>query len=216
MHFEVLIEDRSGKKMLEAILPKLLGNYCEPHTWKIHAYNGVGEISKGLTAKTDANKRILLDQLPRILRGYSKNPGIDAVIVVVDVDSRDCKDFLVELQRLANTQSSNLTVLFRLAIEEIEVWYLGDKEAIFAAYPEARHRQERLKRYSQDSICGTWELLADIIYRGGATELKENHTAGSKKYEWAEKITPHMEPQRNLSSSFQKLCEGIQRLTATS
>ena len=120
MHFEVLIEDQSGKKMLEAILPKLLGNYCEPHTWKIHAYNGVGEISKGLTAKTDANKRILLDQLPRILRGYSKNPGIDAVIVVVDVDSRDCKDFLVELQRLANTQSSNLTVLFRLAIEEIE------------------------------------------------------------------------------------------------
>jgi len=38
----------------------------------------------GMKASTDPAKRVLLDQLPRQLRGYGKTPGIDAVIVVLD------------------------------------------------------------------------------------------------------------------------------------
>jgi hypothetical protein len=33
MHIEILVEDSSGQKLLEAVLPKLLGEYGEPHTW---------------------------------------------------------------------------------------------------------------------------------------------------------------------------------------
>ena len=39
-------------------------------------------------------KRILLDQLPRLLRGYGKSlPDSCAVVVVVDLDKRDCMEF---------------------------------------------------------------------------------------------------------------------------
>ncbi len=102
--------------------------------------------------------------------------------------------------------------LFRLAIEEMEAWYLGDREALLAAYPRAK--AEVLRRYQQDSICGTWELLADAIHPGGSTAIKKAGwpLPGQVKAEWAEKIGPLLEPQRNESPSFIKFCEGLHRL----
>ena len=197
MHIEVLVEDDSGKKMLEILLPKLLGANGESHSWRIRGYKGSGRIPKNLRPKTDASKRILLDHLPKLLSGYGRTPHIDAVVVVLDADSRNCKEFLAELQGIAKEKAPNLTVLFCLAIEEIEAWYLGDRAAIFAAYPEAKRRKDKLKSYKPDSIVGTWELLADLIHREGADGLKKSHVEGEKKCEWAEKITPHLEPARN-------------------
>ncbi len=43
---------------------------------------GIGRIPKNLNAGGDPAKRILLDQLPKLLGGYGKTPGIDAVVVV--------------------------------------------------------------------------------------------------------------------------------------
>lgn len=223
MHIEVLVEDDSGKKMLEILLPKLLGDNGERHSWRIRGYKGAGHIAKNLKPKTDAGKRILLDRLHQLLSGYGRTPHIDAVVVVLDADSRNCKEFLAELQKVAERakeeakkkakeRTVTLTVLFRLAIEEIEAWYLGDRAAIFAAYPEAKRRKDKLKSYKPDSIVGTWELLADLIHREGAAGLKKSHVKGEKKCEWAEKITPHMELARNSSPSFQKFCAGISRL----
>jgi hypothetical protein len=44
MHIEVLVEDSSGKKLLETLLPKILGAMGEPHTWRLHAYKGIGRV----------------------------------------------------------------------------------------------------------------------------------------------------------------------------
>ena len=41
MHFEILVEDQSGQKTLENIVPKMIG---EKHTYKIHWYKGIGRI----------------------------------------------------------------------------------------------------------------------------------------------------------------------------
>lgn len=46
MHIEILVEDSSGKKLLEALLPKLLGVHGEAHTWNMHSYKGIGHIPK--------------------------------------------------------------------------------------------------------------------------------------------------------------------------
>ena len=73
MHIEFLVEDASGKKLLSALLPKLLG---PAHTWRIHAYKGVGHIPPNLKGTTDPNKRILLDNLPRLLQGYANTPAL--------------------------------------------------------------------------------------------------------------------------------------------
>ena len=116
MHIEILIEDSSGKKLLAALLPKLLGVQGNPHSWRVHAYKGIGRIPKNLNAGADPAKRILLDQLPRILRGYGRTHGIDAVVVVLDTDKRNCVDFLSELQALAAGCGAPSNTLFRLAI----------------------------------------------------------------------------------------------------
>lgn len=119
MHIEILVEDASGEKLLDAVLPKLLGEQGDPHTWRVHSYKGIGRIPKNLKPGTDANKRILLDRLPAALRGYGKTPGIDAVVVVLDSDRRDCTEFLAELKALAAGCNPAPNTMFRLAIEEV-------------------------------------------------------------------------------------------------
>jgi hypothetical protein len=214
MHIEILTEDSSGQRLLEHLVPKLIGLNGEPHTWRFHAYRGIGRIPAGLTAKSDPSKRIFLDQLPRLLRGYANIPGIDAVVVVLDVDDRDCIGFLAELRSLADLCGAAALTLFRLAIEEVEAWYLGDRAALRCAYPMARMRQ--LDGYVQDSPCGTWELLADAIYPGGHGAIRRAGwpLPGQVKHEWADRIGPLLDPERNLSPSFSKFRDGLRRLAS--
>ena len=214
MHIEVLVEDSSGEKLLQCLLPQLLGLHGDPHTWRLHSYKGIGRIPKNLTSKADPAKRILLDRLPKLLRGYGKTPGIDAVVIVLDVDKRDCKAFLQELRALAGACIPSPTTLFRLAIEEMEAWYLGDQVALLEAYPRAK--QDVLNGYVQDSACDTWELLADAVYPGGSSVIKKSGwpLPGQVKHEWAEKIGPRMKLNRNASPSFSKFRDGLRRLLA--
>jgi len=214
MHIEILVEDSSGERLLDVLLPQLLGEQGDPHTWRLHAYKGIGRIPPGLNVRGDPAKRILLDQLPRILRGYGRTAGIDAVVVVLDSDRRDCEVFLAELQALLIGCQPTPDTLFRLAIEEMEAWYLGDRDALAEAYPRAKH--DVLHRYVQDSVCSTWELLADAIYPGGSTLIKRLGwpLPGQVKHEWAARIGPLMDPDRNVSPSFGKLRDGLRRLIA--
>ena len=169
MHIEVLVEDSSGAKLLAQLLPQILGEQGAPHTWRLKAYKGIGRIPHGLTPKADPAKRILLDQLPKILRGYGKSPGYDAVVVVLDSDRRDCKALLQELKSVADKCEPAPNTLFRLAIEEMEAWYFGDRAALLKAFPRAK--RDVLDRYVQDSVCGTWELMADAVHAGGAAAI---------------------------------------------
>ncbi len=95
MHFEILVEDKSGSITLKSIIEKTMGSNGQDHTYRIHSYKGIGRLPKGLRSTTDPKKRILLDNLPRILVGYGKSleRSHSAVIVVVDLDTKDCKKF---------------------------------------------------------------------------------------------------------------------------
>jgi hypothetical protein len=214
MHIEVLVEDSSGERLLAQLLPQIWGEHGDPHTWRLKAYKGIGRLPHGLTAKADPAKRILLDQLPRLLQGYGKTPGIDAVVVVLDTDRRDCKAFLQELKAVANKCQPAPNTMFRLAIEEMEAWYLGDRAALLSAFPRAK--REVLDRYVQDSVCGTWELLADAVYSGGVAAIKKTGwpLPGQIKHQWAEKIGPYMALNQNASPSFGKFRDGLTRLIA--
>ena len=119
---------------------RLLGNNGDKHTWKTHAYKGIGRVPKDLRGKTDPWKRIILDQLPRILAGYGKSlrSTDSAVVVVVDLDDRDCIGFKQELLQIQSKCYPKPRVLFRLAIEEMEAWLLGDRDAIVKAFPRAK------------------------------------------------------------------------------
>ncbi|WP_428539312.1 hypothetical protein [Rhodopila sp.] len=213
MHIEILTEDSSGQRLVEHLMPKLIGRFGEPHSWRSHAYRGIGRIPKGLSRSADPLRRMLLDQMPRLLRGYVKTPGVDAVVVVLDTDVRDCRTFLAELQSLSASCDASHLALFRLAIEETEAWYLGDRAALQRAYPKARMRT--LDHYVQDSICGTWELVAEAIHQGGARAVRQAGwpLPGQIKHEWADRIGPLLDPETNRSPSFARFRDGLRRLT---
>ncbi|MBS4051739.1 MAG: DUF4276 family protein [Methylomonas sp.] len=203
MHFEILVEDRSGKAMLDLLVPKIIG---KDDSFSVIAYKGVGRIPSGLKSPKDASRRILLENLPKLLGGYGRQnwpPGYGAVFVICDLDDKCLKSFRNELLALLDRCNNKPEVTrFCIAIEEGEAWLLGDIKAIKTAYPNAKSAV--LEAYKPDSICDTWEQLANAVYKGGARKLSERgwQVEGAEKANWARSITPHMDLTGNQSPSF--------------
>ena len=215
MHFEVLVEDQSGKKALDILIPKIIG---DQHKCKVRAFKGIGRIPKNLTSPVDAKNKLLLNNLPKLLRSYGKSSADDspnnpaAIIVVCDLDDKCLKTFRQELFTVLNACHPKPETRFCIAIEEGEAWLLGDIAAIKAAYPKAKDNV--LSRYKNDAICGTWELLADAVSQGGANGLKKKGwvAVGREKSIWAERIAPHINVAINASPSFRYFRQKVQEL----
>lgn len=204
MHFIFLIEDQSGKHMLDGLKGKMLSkdDSCE-----IHHYRGVGHLPANLV-KGSAKSQCLLDNLPRLLRGMRKafKQCPHHFVVICDLDRNQKADFLQKLEDVAVQCQVDAETSICLAIEEGEAWLLGDRQAVLEAYPDAKLAV--LNKYVQDSICGTWEVLADAIYPGGRKELKKLNP-GALKCEWAQRIAPKMDIERNVSPSFRHFVEQV-------
>lgn len=217
MHLEILIEDVSGERALQNLVPKILG---DGHTFTFHSYKGVGRIPPNMKDARDATKRILLENLPKLLKGFGRTfrgYGRDyraAVVVVCDLDDNDRGKFMTELNQVLNSCHPKPQTRFCLAIEEGEAWLLGDIPAVLGAFPKAD--KDVLNSYVNDAICGTWERLADAIYPGGSTSLrKKGHRAiGTEKMRWAREISPRMDVANNQSPSFRSFCTELSELTA--
>ena len=188
MHFEILVEDQSGKKALDILVPKIIGL---EHTCRVIAYKGVGRIPKNMNAGVDASKRMLLKGCGKSWTNYPA-----AVFVVCDLDDKCFKRFRQELYAVLGACDPQPETRFCIAVEEGEAWLLGDIPAIKAAYPRAKNGV--LTKYANDSICGTWECLADAVYKGGSEAL----SAQGWQAVGAEKITPWMDAANNASPSF--------------
>lgn len=219
MHLEVLVEDQSGMKMLNILIPMIIGE-DQDHTFNIHSYKGIGHIPKNISNAKNASTQMLLQNLPRLLRGYGNtfagypNTYKAAVILVCDLDDKNLGTFLQELKGIWNTCIHKPLTHFCIAIEEGEAWLLGDLNAIKLAYPKAKDGV--LNTYLNDSICGTWEKLADAIYPGGSHKLNSKgwQAVGEEKSQWAENITPHIEIMSNKSPSFCHFLDKIKVLVA--
>jgi hypothetical protein len=217
MHIELLVEDLSGKKALDVLVPKILADH---HTFRVHSYKGIGRIPKNMKDATDPGKRILLTSLPKLLKGYGRTfEGYPrdykaAVVLVCDLDDRNLHAFLDELNAILKACHPKPKARFRLAIEEGEAWFLGDLSAVRSAYPHAD--DDVLGSYVNDSICGTWEKLADAVYPGGARTLSQKgwQVVGAEKVRWAEDIAPRMNVENNQSPSFCFFRDEIRSLRA--
>ncbi|WP_375433880.1 DUF4276 family protein [uncultured Hymenobacter sp.] len=197
MHIEFLLEEPSAEAALNILLPKLLPPDA---TWNCYPHRG----------KTD-----LLQRLPGRLKTYTHQfphqPEL-RVVILMDADT-DCRQRKVELEKVVAdaglpTKTTALPgqpfrIITRLAIQELEAWFLGDRTAIQTAYPRVRPQHFSGLPHDPDTIADTWGTLWRVLQEGGY------YKAGKAKVEWAETIAPHLDPKQNRSVSFQYFCQGL-------
>lgn len=193
MHIEFLLEERSAEAALETLLPKIVS---ESVSRNIRVFQG---------------KYDLLKQLPNRLKAYRESMQNNRrFMVLIDKDRQDCMELKATLENIAHeagflTKSSagsagEIQVVNRLAIEELEAWYLGDYEAVRTAYPKV----PRLRQcQNPDAVIGPTKVLERMLRQSNY------HRGGLPKTAVARSIAQHMDPNRNRSKSFQMFIEGL-------
>lgn len=211
MHYQFLIEDISGSVLIQQVMDKFIAQHAERQdiTFDCKSFRGIGGF-KNIRPSIDTVKtNKLLNDLPIYLKGfddvyktYTNYPT--TIFIVLDNDKRNVDEFRSQLENISHQNLISTDHVFCIAVEEMEAWLLGDIPALQTAYPRARHNI--LNSYVQDSICGTWEKLADSIYTGGYAKFKRDcptyKEIGRCKSEWALAIGKQMNIHNNSSPSF--------------
>lgn len=214
MYIEYLVEDLSGAELVREVMKKYaLEEPSISIDYTIHSYRGIGCLPK---RKVTSNGKYdqLLNDLPKrmkAIQSYFLGKGItDAVLIVlIDNDKRKTDELYFELNNLAKRQKLQIDYVFCVAIEEMEAWLLGDFKAIQNAFPAEKDRiLSKHSNYKQDSICGTWEFLADLVFKGGINDFRKRYPTpndiGRWKVECAKKIGQHLNIRMNNSPSFNR------------
>ena len=203
MHIEFLLEEESCAEAVRLLVPRILGDQV---TFNTHTFQG---------------KMDLLNALPNRLRAYAQwLPDNYRIVVLVDRDDDDCKELKAQLEKAARdarlgtrrtpATGGKVHVLNRIAIEELEAWFLGDVTALKRAYPKvpATLAEKRGFRDCDAIAGGTWEKLEQVLKNAGY------YRAGMPKIEVARNVSFHMEPERNQSRSFRVFCQALRELVA--
>ncbi len=200
MHVEFLLEEESAEAALRLLVPRLLPD-C---TLQFIPHQGKNE---------------LLKRLPGRLKTYARRlPAEPALRVVIMMDAdADCmarktalEQLVAEAGLVTKTAAAGrpFQVITRLAVAELEAWFLGDPAAIQAAYSRVHPKHFKGIHAVPDEIPDAWETLHRLLQKGGY------YTASKAKVEWAETISQHLNlsPGHNASASFHYFCQGLAAL----
>lgn len=200
MNIVFLLEEPSAEAFFQGFLPKILPKET---TWTLIKFQG---------------KMDLLANLEKRLRGYAAwLPEDWRIVVLVDEDREDCLELKRKMEEAAKTaglqtksrpKNGTFVVLNRIAVEELESWFLGDVEGLRMAYPGVPASLGSRENFRDpDGVAGgTWEALERVLQKAG------HFAGGLSKVELARTMAQHMEPSRNRSRSFQCFMEGMAAL----
>ena len=201
MQIEFLVEEISAKAALDQLLPRLLPG----HSCRVRVFEGWQD---------------LLGQLKAVLQGYHRRifrEGETGLRVVVLLDGDGiCARRKAALEAKA-AEAGLLTktaagtgqvfyVLNRVAVQELEAWWLGDRAAIIAAYPGVKLTHFKGTDRTADAPLKPNDVLWEVLKKG------RYFLTGKRKTQWATDISPHLDPGRNTSTSFRYFCEGLAAL----
>ena len=204
MHIDVHVEEPSAEEALQHLLPKIIGDRA---SFRIINYGG---------------KQNLLSRLPNRLGAYvNRIKGGEhlKLAVLIDRDDDDCRDLKARLKQMAITAGlttksapdpgGNFAVVNRLAIEELEAWFIGDGDAVRAAFPRVRSFEAKAPFRDPDGVRGgTWETFHRLLKRHGV------YRDFYPKIDAARRIAPHMNVADNRSTSFRVFRSGMESLLA--
>ncbi|NLC83518.1 MAG: DUF4276 family protein [Ruminococcaceae bacterium] len=214
MHLELLIEDRSGAVVMQNLLPRMLEGRSAEHTYAIRPHRGLGKVPRDPYQPPARFASGLLDLLPAKSRAYKQSyyPEELLIIIIVDSDTEQPEKVFSTVQSVMDRFAGAIPYVIGVSVEEMEAWLMGDQKAVLEAYPDAD--KSVLANYAQDSVCGTWEVLAHALYGRQAKKLiRLGYPAvGQYKHEWARRIAPLLDPDRNKSPSFKRFQRAFNRI----
>lgn len=190
MHAAILVEDNSTEATVAILLSRLLANHPE-HTAEIVPFGG---------------KQRMLGRLRERFYMLARSHHADQVIVIIDQDTDDCEALKRRIYddavsaglvlRYQSTPESSLRI--RIAMTELESWFIGDPAAVRAAYPRITERDLRLRRRDPDALSDASEWLGRRLISHGY------YSGRMRKIEAAQAIAPHLNlaPDANASYSF--------------
>ena len=198
--------------MLERLTSCIMKEFTKDFRCFLRPHRGCGYWPEHPDEKPQPFSAGLLELLPAKLRAYEKiYAGTDTIVIVcIDSDDHDPDELMSKLKTTCRRYAQNLSTVIGISVEEMESWMLADKDALLLAYPEAD--TEKLSSYVQDSVCGTWEVLCDVLLREQSARIKRigYPAIGQYKATWAEKISKYMLPGNNVSPSFKKFEMALQ------
>jgi hypothetical protein len=208
MILRVLVEGTSDVPVVREALVRGLGR-VQGTDFQVFWHKGKGKLPANPIAPPAPRDETLLGQLAAKLRAFGKNDPCSPVIVIVDADRDDCltlKHSLVAL--LGKLPHRPNDVIFRIAIEEMESWFIADTAAVQTAYPTVNLAV--LTPIPPDAVVGAWEKLAQAI------GLNPALCTGADKEDWARAIVPHLELVQPPSPSFATFLKALEKLTGVS
>ena len=200
MHVVFFLEEPSAEAFFSEFLPRVAPAGM---TSQLIVFQGKPDLMKNLTAR---------------LKGYGGwIPDDWRIVVLVDEDREDCRGLKAALEASAaaaglltktSAGGQRFTVLNRIAVEELEAWFLGDVEALRAAYPGVpANLGAQAKFRDADAVTGgTWEALERVLQRAG------HFPGGIGKIDLARTMARHLTPEANRSRSFQCFMAGLSQL----
>jgi hypothetical protein len=195
MHFEILLEEPSMENVINAIMPRLVGE--KGHTWQTHPHEGKGH---------------LLKRLPQELRAYRKYLPVDwYIVIIIDQDQSDCKILKQRILNWAAEAGLSEKALVRIVVTALEAWFLGDIEALEKVFPKlSRSKLSHKATYRDPDTRPYPDVDLD-------TELKKVHYGGYYKLRHSAEISPHLslDTAHNRSHSFQVTLAGLRNLVGS-
>ncbi len=167
------------KVLIEGLLPRMfpgLPFFCIEHE-----------------GKSDLEKSI-----PRKLKAW-REPGV-IFAVVQDNDNGDCSALKRRLKRRCR-ESGRDDTLIRIVCQELEAWYIGEPEAMAAAFADAKLRRIASQpRYrNPDEITNPSSVVKRLV-------PSFQKTAGARL------MANHLTREENRSASFAAFLNGVERL----
>jgi hypothetical protein len=176
-----MTEEPSMGQTLRILLPRIFQDFREFEHWLVINHQGKSDLEQSF---------------PKKMLNWQE-PGV-RFIILRDNDGGDCRALKERLVSKAPAGVSGFQV--RIVCQELESWFLGDMEAVAAAYPAAgRHAQfKSLSKLEPDRLTNASDLIQKLTGTGA-------------KVRRAEEIAQHMKPPLNKSSSFQVFLSGVSR-----
>ena len=147
-----------------------------------------------------------MKELPRVLGGLMEADFADSIVVLLDADRDDCIQLkrnllkVVESAKARNYKASARTqIRVRIAVTELESWFIGDPQVTRAAYPRVTAKDMSIRKWREpDRVPDTWEWLEKRLIR------RKYYVTRMPKVEVARNIgnVLSLDPEHNTSRSF--------------